>query len=82
MNHACYYVSIISLQTALEAASDYRKQVEENQGEKQQLVLSMQHELNQVSLVKRFVSQIVAVYVLRGKSWLYYHALQYHFAVQ
>ena len=39
---------IFSLQTALEAASGYRKQVEENQGEKQQLVLSMQHELDQV----------------------------------
>lgn len=39
---------LLSLQTALDAASDYRKQVEENQGEKQQLVLTMQHELNQV----------------------------------
>lgn len=38
----------ISLQTALEAASDYRKQVEENQGEKQQLVLAIKHDLNQV----------------------------------
>ena len=39
----------VSLQAALEAASDYRKQVEGTHSEKQQQVLSMQHELDQVS---------------------------------
>ena len=47
-HHLNDFLVMISLQTALEAASDYRKQVEENQGEKQQLFLSTQHELNQV----------------------------------
>ncbi|CAB4028110.1 Hypothetical predicted protein, partial [Paramuricea clavata] len=48
-----------SLQTALEAASGYRKQVEENQGEKQQLVLSMQHELDQTKVAVKEKEQFV-----------------------